>query len=143
MTLIHCAIHAHSQHPGLLAMAVDEAVYKQQIALGKSHEYAFAYATKIAEGEIFARHFAAIRFVDLVAIHHQQAKECSISSQRDPRTRKGQTAWTVSASSLDCLLSLLIRWQCMSHRLSVAVSQAPRPLGIGIGIELSSTKHIV
>jgi hypothetical protein len=40
----------------------DKAVYEQQIASGKSHEYALAYAAKIGEGEVFARHFASIRY---------------------------------------------------------------------------------
>jgi hypothetical protein len=42
------------------ALDVDE-VYRAQIALGKTHEYAIAYASKINEGEVFARHFAIIR----------------------------------------------------------------------------------
>lgn len=36
-------------------------VYAEQIANGKSVEYAKAFASKINEGEVFARHFAVIR----------------------------------------------------------------------------------
>ena len=42
---------------------VNQAVYQEQRSQGKSHEYALAYASKISEGEIFARHFAIIRHV--------------------------------------------------------------------------------
>ncbi len=41
----------------------EERAYKEQIAAGRSHEYAKAYASKISEGEIFAKHFATIRCV--------------------------------------------------------------------------------
>lgn len=36
-------------------------VYREQREAGKSHAYAHAYASKIHEGEVFARHFAVIR----------------------------------------------------------------------------------
>ena len=38
-----------------------EAVYGHQIAAGKSHDYAKAFALKHHEGEVFARHFAVLR----------------------------------------------------------------------------------
>ena len=39
----------------------EQQAYAEQIAQGKSVEYARAYASKIHEGEVFARHFAIIR----------------------------------------------------------------------------------
>jgi hypothetical protein len=36
--------------------------YQEMIAAGKTHVYAHAYASKIQDGEVFARHFAIIRY---------------------------------------------------------------------------------
>eukprot|EP00041_Stephanoeca_diplocostata_P008829 m.132367 g.132367 ORF g.132367 m.132367 type:complete len:588 (+) comp17497_c0_seq1:199-1962(+) len=38
-----------------------EAVYRKQLELGMSEQYAQAYASKYLEGEVFARHFAILR----------------------------------------------------------------------------------
>ncbi len=43
------------------AVMAEQEAYAEQIRLGKSAEYAKAYASKIHEGEVFARHFAIIR----------------------------------------------------------------------------------
>jgi len=40
-----------------------EQVYREQVALGKSHDYAKAFASKFSQGEVFARHFAELRLV--------------------------------------------------------------------------------
>jgi 3-phosphoinositide dependent protein kinase-1 len=56
---------AGSQHQNLPLPEPDkeqqERAYREQRELGKTHEYADAYAKKIHEGEIFARYFAQIR----------------------------------------------------------------------------------
>ena len=39
----------------------EDSAYREQIAAGKSDVYARAFASKIGEGEVFARHFAIIR----------------------------------------------------------------------------------
>ena len=48
--------------PSMSSRDEQQRVYSEQVAQGKSHEYALAYASKLHEGEVFARHFALIRF---------------------------------------------------------------------------------
>ena len=42
--------------------SVEEKTYHEVLESGKSREYAEAYASKIRDGEVFARHFAIIRY---------------------------------------------------------------------------------
>ena len=53
---------------------LEKEAYEQQIAAGKSHEYAKAYASKVHEGEVFARHFAAIRFITITKKKNRKRK---------------------------------------------------------------------
>lgn len=52
-----------------------ERVYREQIAQGKSHVYAKAFASKFNEGEVFARHFAVLR--EARSIRKRQALEAT------------------------------------------------------------------
>ena len=58
-------------------------VYSEQVAQGKSHEYALAYASKLHEGEVFARHFALIRFAGLFMPHPTNRR----TARDEPATR--------------------------------------------------------
>ncbi len=51
------------QFPPFEAGSLEESTYQSLLAQGKSQVYAYSYASKVRDGEVFAKHFAIIRCV--------------------------------------------------------------------------------
>lgn len=56
----------YSEGPAFEPGSLEEKTFLELLGLGKSEVYAYSYATKIRDGEVFARHFAVIRSAGVI-----------------------------------------------------------------------------